>query len=138
MEMVTSINYLAVFVCGVLAMAVGSLWYSPFVFGKMWMEEVDKSDEEIKRNLNPVKLYGLSFVGHLVMAYVLARVMVYINATTAIEGARIAFLCWLGFTAATMMINALYEGKSIRLVLVDGGYHLIVLLAYGTLLGAWQ
>lgn len=138
MEIIDSVNYLAVLICGIFAVGLGSLWYSPFIFGKMLMEETDKTDDELKRNLNPIKLYGLSFLGHLVMAYALARVMVFVSATTAIEGARIAFLCWLGFTAATMMINALYEGKSVRLVLVDGGYHLIIFLSFGTLLGAWH
>jgi len=51
---------------------------------------------------------------------------------------RIGFLCWFGFTLTTMTINALLEGKSLRLVLVDGGYHLIVFLLFGIVLGAWQ
>ena len=32
------INYLAVVVAAIAWFVVGSLWYSPLLFGKMWME----------------------------------------------------------------------------------------------------
>lgn len=131
------VNYLAVLICGVVATGLGFLWYGPFLFGKMWLQEVDQSDEDIKRRNNSFRVYGLTFVGHLVMAYVLARVLSYTNAVTITEAIRISFLCWIGFTAASMMINAVYEKKSIRLVAVDGGYHLIVLILFSIILGAW-
>lgn len=138
MTVLASVNYFAILVCGVVAIGLGSLWYSPFLFGKLWLQETDHSEEDLKRRSSSLRIYGLTFIGHLVMAYVLARVMNYTNATTVIEGMRIAFLCWLGFTAASMLINAVYEKKSIRLVAVDGGYHLIVLLVFGIILGAMQ
>ncbi len=138
MELVGSVNYLAVFVCAVLATGLGFTWYSPFLLGKMWLDSIDKNEEEIRRSNNPYKVYGLAFLGHFIMAYGLARVMMLTNSTTVTEGIRLAFLCWFGFTMATMMINTLFEGKSLRLVLVDGGYHLIVFLMFGIVLGAWS
>lgn len=132
------VNYWAVLLCGVLAMGLGAFWYSPFLFGKIWMESLDKSEEELKKDFNPVRTYGLAFLGHLIMAYALARVMTYTDASTVAQGIRIAFLCWIGFTAATMFINSLFEGKKIERLGVDAGYHLIVLLVYGAVLGAWQ
>lgn len=138
MPLIVQMNYLAVLVCGVVAMGLGVLWYSPFLFGKIWLDSLDKSEDDLKKKFNPLKTYGLAFVGHLIMAYALARIMVYTGADSVAQGIRIAFLCWIGFTAATMTINAVFEGKSIRLILVDGGYHLIVLHVFGIILGAWQ
>ena len=138
MALLSSVNYLAVLICGIVGVGLGSLWYSPFLFGKLWLQELEESEEEIKRRNSSVRIYGLTFLGHFVMAYMLARIMSYTNASTVIESMRLAFICWFGFTASTMLINAVYEKKSIRLVAVDGGYHLIALLVFGIILGAMQ
>ncbi len=31
------VNYLAVLVSSVVGMGIGALWYSPLLFGKLWM-----------------------------------------------------------------------------------------------------
>lgn len=138
MTLEVGVNYLAVLTCGLIAMTASYFWYSPFLLGKMWLDSMEKTEEEIGKDSKPLKKYGISFLGYLVIAYSLARIMIYVNATTVTEGMRIGFLCWFGFTLTTMTINALLEGKSLRLVLVDGGYHLIVFLLFGIVLGAWQ
>jgi hypothetical protein len=138
MTLGTEVNYLAILICAIIAMGIGSFWYSPFLLGKMWLDSMEKSEEEIRKDFKPIKTYGISFISYLIIAYSIARIMIYVNATTVTEGMRIGFLCWFGFTATTMTINALFEGKSLRLILVDGGYHLIVFLIYGVILGAWQ
>lgn len=138
MEVVHPVNYLAVFLCGIIAMGLGALWYSPMLLGKMWIESLDKSDEELKKDFNPIKAYSVSTLSQLVMAYMLARIMSYVGATTPEEGIRVAFMAWLGFTATTMTINMLFEGKTFKQFIVEGGYHFIVLMVYGLILGLWQ
>lgn len=138
MQELSGINYLAVLVCGILAMGLGALWYSPMLLGKMWLVAIDKSEEELKQEFNPVKAYSISFIAHLVIAYVLATIMSYVGASTPQEGIRLAFLAWIGFSATTMTINMLFEGKTFKQFVVDGGYHLIVFIIYGIILGAWQ
>jgi len=130
------INFAAVLVCGIASMIIGSIWYGP-LFGKKWMAGVGFNEEDLKKDFNPVKTYGLTFLGHLIIAYVLARVIGYIGVMGISEGLRIAFLCWLGFTGATMMINYLFEKKSIALFFINSGYHLIVLLVYSIILTLW-
>lgn len=138
MSVILEVNYLAILVCGVISMGVGVLWYSPIMLGKIWVDAVDKSEEELKNDFKPFKTFGLSFLGHLFIAYSLAQLMVHCNASTVSEGIRFSFLCWFGFIAAPMLINALFEGRSKRLLLVDSGYHLINLLIFGIILGAWS
>ncbi|MDP3443392.1 MAG: DUF1761 domain-containing protein [Ignavibacteria bacterium] len=133
-----SINYLAVLVCALVSLGLGLLWYSPFLFGKIWIESIDKTEEEIEKENNPFKTYPLLFLAQLVMAYVLARMMVYADATTLAEGVRIAFLGWIGFTAATMFANSIFEGTKLKKLGVDSGYHLVVFLTYGAILGIWH
>lgn len=130
-----TINYWVVLLCGFIGIFLGWLWYSPFLFGKMWMDAIEKTEDELRKDFNPAKTFGLTFLSNLFIAYVIARLMVISNATTVEEGIRIAFLCWLGFTFLTNFINALFEKKELKLVLIDSGYHMVVTVTFGSLLG---
>lgn len=138
MEATQPINYFAIFVCAVAAIGLSSLWYSPMLLGKIWVDSLDKSEDELQKDFNPIKAYSISFLAQLVMAYILARIMSYAGVTTPEEGIRIAFMAWIGFTATTMTVNMLFEGKTFRQFLVDSGYHFLVLIIYGLILGIWR
>ncbi len=138
MELFQPINYWAILVCGIIAMGIAALWYSPMLLGKVWVDSLDKTEEELKRDFKPVKAYSISFIAQIVMAYILARILSYVNATTPEEGIRIAFMVWFGFTATTMTVNMLFEGKNFKHFLVDSGYNFIVTILYGMILGLWH
>ncbi len=138
MQEVSGVNYLAVLICGILAMGLSALWYSPMLLGKIWLVAIEKSEEEQSENINHIKVYSISFIAQLVIAFVLAKIMSMVGVSTPEEGIRLAFLSWIGFTATTMTINMLYEGKTFKQFVVDGGYHLIVFIVYGIILGAWR
>ena len=138
MQLTHEINYLAVFVCAVLAMGLSLLYYSPMLLGKIWIDSLDKSEEELNKSFNPLKVYSVSFLSQLVMTYVLALLISYANATTPEEGLRIGFLAWMGFIGTSMTINYLFEGKTFKHFIVDSGYHFITLLINGFILGMWQ
>lgn len=131
------INYLAVLVCGVLSMVVGAMWYGP-VFGKLWMKQYNYTEEDLKKDFNPGKTYGLAVLGHVVMALVLAYIISLTNAQTVSEGFRIAFSCWLGFIAVTMFVNKLFSRNTITIFFIDSGYQLINMIVFGILLVLWK
>lgn len=130
------INYLAVLVCAITSFVIGGLWYGP-LFGKSWMEAVGKTEEEIKENFNPVKTYGLAFVGHFAEALVLAYLLSLTGAVTVTEGIRVGLTAWLGFTAATFYINYLFEGYKTRLLYINTGFHFVFVLVSSIILISW-
>src|SRR5260370_31388722 len=65
------INHLAVFVCALLSLVVGALWYSPVLFFKAWQKETSLSDEQVAK-ANPLKTYSLTFLLAWVISYNLA------------------------------------------------------------------
>jgi len=131
------INYLAVLVCALVPMLIGAMWYGP-IFGKAWMEAVGKTEEDLKKDFNPAKTYGLTVVTNFVVAYVLARIMGYAGAETITDGLIIASLCWIGFTAGTFYINNLFEAKPNKLLMINIFYHLVVILVYAVILSVWK
>ncbi len=138
MQLAHEINLFAVFVCSLIAMGIGVLYHSPMLLGKIWIESMDKSEEDIEKNFKSIKTLSVSFLSQLVMMYVLALLISYANATTPEEGLRVGFLAWIGFVGTTMTITYLYEGKTFKHFIVDSGYHFIVLLINGFILGMWQ
>jgi hypothetical protein len=41
------INHIAVFVCAVMSLVIGFLWWAPFLYQKPWLAEVGLSDEQV-------------------------------------------------------------------------------------------
>ncbi len=131
-----SINYLAVLVCGAASMVVGFFWYGP-LFGKAWMEEVGKTEEELRENFNPGKTYSLSYISAVITAITLAYFLDLTGAQTIMESLRVSIAAWLGFVAALFYLNSLFEEKTVRYVTINTGYHLVNLVIYGIILVSW-
>ncbi len=138
------VNYLAILVCGIAAMALGTLWYGP-LFGKAWMAMVGhtqadmekaKADPTAKRAM--FKSYAIMFVGALVMAYVLAHFMTYAAAylgeSAMMAGIMCAIWAWLGFVATTSMGSVLWENRPWKYWFITSGYYLVQLIVMGTIL----
>lgn len=133
------INYLSVLLAGVASMAVGFLWYSPFLLGKPWMKEMGMTEESIKKNQkNMMALYILSFIASLVTAFVLLNIIAlsvnFLNSTKLSAGLTIAFWMWLGFIAPVQLTEVIFGGKSWKLFAINTGYQLAAILAMAVVL----
>ncbi|MEO8065697.1 MAG: DUF1761 domain-containing protein [Candidatus Doudnabacteria bacterium] len=139
------VNYWAILVCGIVSMVLGSVWYGP-MFGKMFMQMVgmDKwspgKKEEMKKEM--MKSYTLTFIGSLVMAWVLTQAIIfaqsYMNTTWLNAGLMTGFISWLGFIATVSMGSVFWEGKSWKLWTLNNSYQLVQLLIFGAILGTWK
>jgi hypothetical protein len=137
MQQVT-VNYLAVIAAAVVHMAIGFTWYGP-LYGKEWMRLVgmtpEKMEEAKKKGMG--KTYALGFLTSLVMAYVMAHIVRYAEASTFQEGMQGGFWVWLGFVATVTMGPILWEGKPWKLWYLNAGYYLAALLVMGGILTVW-
>src|ERR1700693_3502406 len=98
------ISIWGVIVSAVAAMVIGTVWYSPGVFGKPWMKMIGLSDKEMKRRANLAM--AAMVVVSLVTAYVLSLFIVYQHAYSGQSwvnsGWETAFLAWLGIGATAI------------------------------------
>ena len=126
------VNLLAVLACGLASLALGALWYSPLLFGKTWQSEVGLSDEELAAG-NMAKIMGLAFLLSLIAAYVFGMFLGdEMPLPVAVGAGAGAGLCWV---AAAFAITYLFERRSVRLWLINRGYHALQLTAFGLILG---
>jgi hypothetical protein len=129
------INLWAVLAAALTSFALGGLWYAPFAFGKPWQRAAQLTDEQIAAR-NPKVMFGFSFLFALIAAFVFA---VFLGASPSLPlalGAGFsAGLCWV---ATSFGINYLFEARSLRLLLINGGYHTMQFTIYGLILGIWH
>ncbi len=130
------INHWAVLVCAVANLALGALWYSPALFYKAWMKE-NNLTEEILKKVNPAKTYGLTFLFSLLISYNLAFFLGD-DKTDMTWGATAGFLAGFGFSALIFAIIALFEMRSWKYILINGGYITVYFTLIGFILGAWR
>jgi len=129
------VNYLAVIAAAVATFALGGLWYSPALFGKAWQREAGVTEEKMKSANMPL-IFGLTFVLALIAAWVFALFLGPRPPMALGLGAGFsAGLCWV---AASLGINYLFERKSLKLWLINGGYHTLQFTIIGLILALWH
>jgi hypothetical protein len=129
-------SLLAILVSALILWFLGAIWYSPALFAKPWMAALNIVPTGKKQGL----LFGMisSFIGDLILAFVLWHMISWAEVTTWNTGAFIGFLCWLGFIAAPAFPQGIYEGRPAKLFLINTGYWLVGLLIIGALLAIWR
>ncbi len=130
------INHWAVLVCAAANLALGALWYSPLMFAKAWMKENDLSKEQL-RNINPAKVYGLTFLLSLIISYNMAFFLGD-NKTNMAWGTTAGFLAGFGWAALIFIIIGLFEQRTWRYMLINGGYITAYFTLIGFILGSWR
>ncbi len=133
------VNNLAVLVAGAVIFMLGGLWYSPVLFAKRWVALIGKSEAELKANAGsmPVSYLFVLLCG-LVTAWVMALVVGNFAPGSAVDGATVGALCWLGFAGATSYGTALFSGKPKALWLIDSGFNLVGFIVAGVILALWR
>ncbi len=130
------INHWAVLTCAVSNLLLGAIWYSPLLFYKGWAKENNLTDEDIKK-INPAKVYGLTLLLSLIMSYNLAFFLGD-EKTDMAWGTAAGFLTGFGFSALIFTVIALFEQRSMKYILINGGYITIYYTLIGFILGAWR
>jgi hypothetical protein len=131
----TQINYLAVLVAALSTFVIGFVWYAPFFLGNIWMKEAGLTEEKVKQ-ANMVKIFGLSFFLALIICFNLAAFL----GTNAgfVMGMIYGGLAGIGWVAASIGVLYLFEGRSLKLFLINAGYQAVTYIVAGAIIGAWQ
>lgn len=133
---ISTLNWLAIVSATLAFYAIGALWYSPVLFGNIWMKEVNMTKDDAK-NVNMVKIFTLTFFLSFIMVLNLAF---FLNdpAVDAGMGAMYGFLTGFGWVAMALILTGLYEQRSWRYMAIHAGYMVIGFTTSGVILGAWK
>ncbi len=130
------VNWLAVLVAGVIPMVIGFLWYGP-LFGKKWLALMEMTEEDIMKDFNPAKTYGLSFLLSLVTAYVLAQLLAGSEGGVMI-GVHMGLLVTVGFMLNFGHQKVAFERSKPGLFALSLGFNCACLVSQAVVLSVWR
>jgi hypothetical protein len=128
------INWLSVVVVTIISFILGSLWHNKKLFGKAWNEDAKPVFDASKKS-SFITLFGLSALFHFIA---LAGLDYYIGPDgTAIGGLLKGLFIGLVFIFTSLAVTHLFAGRKFRLILIDGGFYVVLYALAGLILGAW-
>ena len=137
MYALSELNYLAILVTAAVIFVIGAIWYS-VLFGKMWMNAHGYTPEQIEGMRSGMALaYAVSFVCYLVLATVMSLLVALLGLDSAMGGAKLGAICWLGFVATIGCTAYLYSNRSITTWIIDAAYQLVFMVTAGVILTVW-
>ena len=128
------INHLAVFVCALLSLVAGALWYSPLLFLKPWQRMSGVTDDQMRGGMAKGMLTWI--IGALLMTFILAHAVYYAGAHSAAVGAAVGFANWLGFVLVVQLDDWAAAKRPTAFLAINAGSNLVALVIMGAILGA--
>jgi len=129
------INYLAVIAAAVASFVLGGIWYSPLLFARAWQRESGVTEDQLK-TANMGVIFGTTFVLCLVASFVFGMFLgPRPSMPLGLGAGASAGLCWV---ASSFGINYLFERKSLKLFLINGGYHTLQFTLIGLIFALWH
>lgn len=126
------INYLAALVAAVSSFLLGGLWYSKLLFETVWVRESRVGPQQS----HSVRVFALSFAFALIAAVAFA---IWLGPEPALKDAVLTgFYVGAGFVATSFGINYQFARNSLKMFMIDAGYHTVQFALFGLILGLWH
>ena len=134
-----AVNYTLVFLATLAQFIVGALWYSPLLFGKWWMQIMEKEnvpiDEMKKMQKEMGPFYMVQFFLTLFTTFSLANL--YSRVIDPTYGLyHIAFWLWIGFIVP-VQISAVVWGNTKKKHWAKQIFVMVSMQLVGIMLASW-
>lgn len=136
-QVISNLNFPAVFVSALSSFIVGWLWYGP-IFGKKWMELNGFDPEEMqKQKWLPFPLIlGINYFATVLAAFSLS--MFLGTESDAVFGIFAGLMIAIFWIATSRLNDVLYERKPMGLFWINVGYNVVIYVIMGAIIGAWH
>lgn len=130
-----NVNWMAVVLAMASSMVVGSIWYARSVFGDMWIK---LAKVDMKRKGAGMAIMVTAIVS-LLTAYVLAHLAFlahsHFGESFLNETLTVAFWGWAGLTAARFITHDAFEGRPLRLTLLNCAHEFVTVMVMALIIG---
>lgn len=137
--MIPEINYWAVLLAMVSSMIVGSLWYTPKLFGTRWakLANVDITGAARGAVWPIITTVAVSFITAWVLAGASAIAWHFYGGSFLWGAIVTAILLWAGFTAARFITHDAFEGRPTALTTLNIAHELVTVVVMAVIIGVW-
>jgi hypothetical protein len=131
-----NVNIWAVLLAAFVYLIIGSLWYSPLLFGNAWMKLIGFTEENFKSS-KPI--WMIMLVTYIFAFLAALSLSMFLGAKSdvlfgAIAGALVAAF-WITTSKAS---NVLYENRPVKLWLLHAGFDFLAYVSMGAIIGGWH
>lgn len=135
-----SVNWLAIIVATIVAMAIGYVWYGPLL-GEKWMKLVKLSKNKVQSDWQKPMIIMLLFA--FVQAFILSHFIAYAgffypDMSGLGIGMITAFWALVGFTLNSTIMSNMFARRPDELTKIEAGYQIVSLLVMGAIIGLWR
>jgi hypothetical protein len=137
--MVPDINYLAVIAATLSSMIVGSIWYTPKVFGNYWMRQANVTPSG--KASDAVRPIIITVIVSFITAWVLAGAAFiswdFYGGSFFVNTLVTALILWAGFTAARFITHDAFDGRPTGLTVLNVAHELVTIVIMAIIIGVW-
>jgi hypothetical protein len=136
---VPEINIWTVLLATLSSMVVGSVWYTPKIFGTRWarLARVDMDRPASSATLAIVVTVIVSFVTAFVLAGATTVLWDYAGGSYLASALAVGVAGWAGFTAARFITHDAFEGRPTGLTVMNIAHELVTLVVMAIIIGVW-
>lgn len=137
--MVPEINYLAVIAATLSSMVIGSIWYTPKVFGNYWMRKAGVTPSgDAKDAVRPILVTLLvSFITAWVLAGAVFLAWDFYGGSFLVNALVTGLVLWAGFTAARFITHDAFDNRPVGLTVLNVAHELVTILVMALIIGVW-
>lgn len=127
------LNWLAILAATASAFLLGGLWYGP-LFKQAWCREAGIDPDA--KPAHPGRVFAVAIVCAFLGATIFSMLMP--PSANAVDGFGVGFVVGVFFVSMSFGINYAFAQRSLKLWMIDSGYHILQFVLYGVILGAWK
>lgn len=130
-----NVNWLAVVLATVSSMIVGAIWYARPVFGNMWMKLAKVKMEGKSAGPAMFATLVVSFLTAFVLAHVTFLSNAHFHNAFLQDALSTGFWTWLGFTAARFITHDAFEGRPVKLTVLNCAHEFVTIMVMALVIG---
>jgi hypothetical protein len=137
--MVPDINYWAVILATLSTMVVGSIWYTPKVFGKYWMKTSGVTPSgKASDAVGPIVVTVIvSFITAWVLAGAVFIAWKFYGGSFFVNALVTGIMLWAGFTAARFITHDAFDKRPSGLTILNIAHELVTVVIMAIIVGVW-
>ncbi|MCF7518001.1 MULTISPECIES: DUF1761 domain-containing protein [Pseudoalteromonas] len=130
----SELNFLAILFAALASFLLGAVWYSPWLFKRIWMESCGLTELDLQQ-INPFRVFGGSFILCCVISFTLALFIgKQISVGLSVGTGFLVGVCWV---SSSLGLCYIFEQRPLKLFLVNAGYSILQFSLIGLVLGVW-
>ncbi len=135
---VTLYEIIGVVLSVIASIVVGGFWYSPLLFGPLWMREVGLTEEKMNNmSTTPMQAITIAIVLGAVFAVLINVFFTWIGVRTIAQGTLLAVLCCMTFFVVPYLIHSVFEDTSKKAWVIYASHELLLSAAIGAIV-SWS